>query len=259
VSWRGSVDVGALELYVERHGAGTPLVLLHGALGTIETCFGDLVPRLAARFDVIAVELQGHGHTADADRDLCYDALADDVAALLRALDVGPAHVVGFSLGGAVGLRLAVAHRSLVRRVVFAGGAAFDSSALHPEARAALESFNPHELDGSAWHEAYQSVAPDPDGWSALVAKVNELDRAAASIERTQLIAMDVPVLLVVGDADLVPLTHTVELFELLGGGVAGDLVDLPASRLAVLPGTTHVGVLERVDWVESMLLDFLP
>jgi pimeloyl-ACP methyl ester carboxylesterase len=148
----GHVDVGALELYHEHHGHGPPLVLLHGAFGTIESCFADLLPALAGDFEVLAVELQGHGRTRDIARPLSYEQMAADVAALLEALEIPRAHVVGYSMGGAVGLQLALDHPELVDRLVFAGGADFDPSGVYPEAMADFESFDPHQLDGSRWH-----------------------------------------------------------------------------------------------------------
>jgi pimeloyl-ACP methyl ester carboxylesterase len=254
----GHFDVGELELYCERHGDGPPLVLLHGAFGTIESCFAELLPLLARDFEVIAVELQGHGRTRDIDRPLSYKAMADDAAALLEALEIPRADFVGYSLGGAVGLQLALDRPALVDRLVFAGGAAFDSNGEHPELHAAFESFDPHELDGSRWHEAYRRVAPDPDAWISLVIKMNELDRAGTSWPRDRLAALELPTLLINGDADIVTPEHTVEMFRLLGGGVPGDLVGIPRARLALLPGTTHEGLLERVEWLHSMTIEFL-
>jgi pimeloyl-ACP methyl ester carboxylesterase len=252
------VDVGALDLYYERRGEGPPLVLIHGAFGTIESCFAELLPGLARHFDVVAVEMQGHGRTRDVARPLSYEAMATDTAALLDALDIPRAHLVGYSMGGAVGLELALARPELVDRLVFAGGAAFDASGEYPELSAGYESFDPHELDGSRWHEAYRRVAPDPDAWTSLVVKLNELDRAGHSWPRERIARMQVPTLLINGDADIVRPEHIVEMFRLLGGGVPGDLVEMPRSQLALLPGTSHEGVLDRVDWLSSMILAFL-
>jgi pimeloyl-ACP methyl ester carboxylesterase len=153
---------------------------------------------------------------------------------------------------------LALDRPDLVDHLVFAGGASFDTSGLHPELLAGIESFDPHELDGTRWHEAYRQVAPDPDGWTSLVVKVNQLDRTGVSWPRERLAALRAPTLLIIGDADVVRPEHTVEMFRLLGGGVPGDLVELPQAQLAVLPGTSHVGVLDRVDWLSSMILAFL-
>ena len=104
----GHANVGELDLYYERHGQGTPLVLLHGVFGTIESCFAGLLPALAQHFDVIAVELQGHGRTRDIDRPLTYAGMASDTAALLDVLDIARAHFVGYSMGGAVALQVAI-------------------------------------------------------------------------------------------------------------------------------------------------------
>jgi pimeloyl-ACP methyl ester carboxylesterase len=233
-------------------------MLLHGAMGTIESCFAALLPTLARHFEVIAVELQGHGHTRDVARPLTYEGMAGDIASMLDALGIERAHFVGYSMGGAVALELALDRPDLVDHLVFAGGAAFDNSGMHPELIAMLESFDPHELDGTPWHLAYRRVAPDPDAWESLVVKANQLDRAGPSWPRGRLTGLQVPTLLIIGDADVVQPEHTVEMFRLLGGGVPGDLVELPAAQLAVLPGTSHVGLLDRVEWLSSMILAFL-
>lgn len=254
----GYVDVGTLDIYYERHGSGVPLVLLHGAMGTIESCFTGLLPALARDFEVIAVELQGHGHTGDIARPLTYEGMAGDVAALLSALDLERAHVVGYSMGGAVALQLALDRPALVDHLVFAGGAAFHTSGLYPEIVSTFESFDLHAVDGTPWHDAYRRVAPDPEAWTSLVAKVNQQDRAGVSFSKDRLAGLHVPTLLIIGDADVVRPEHAVEMFRLLGGGVPGDLGPMPQTQLAVLPGTTHVGVLDRVDWLASMILAFL-
>jgi pimeloyl-ACP methyl ester carboxylesterase len=141
---------------------------------------------------------------------------------------------------------------------VFADGASFDPSGMHPELNAAFESFHPHELDATRWHDAYRRVAPDPDAWTSLVVKVNELDRAGTSWPRERLAGLEIPTLLINGDADIVRPEHVVEMFRLLGGGVPGDLVGMPRAQLALLPGTAHEAVLDRVDWLASKIIAFL-
>jgi pimeloyl-ACP methyl ester carboxylesterase len=254
----GYANVGELDLYYERHGQGTPLVLLHGVLGTIESCFAGLLPTLAQHFDVVAVELQGHGRTRDIDRPLTYAGMASDTAALLDVLGIARAHVIGYSMGGAVALQLALDRPELVEHLVFAGGVAFDTSGVHPELLEVIESFDPHQLDGTPWHEAYRKVAPDPDGWTSLTVKVNQLDRAGVFFPQERLAALRIPTLLIIGDADVVRPEHVVEMFRILGGGVPGDLVGIPPVQLAILPGTSHVGVLQQVDWLSSMIMRFL-
>jgi pimeloyl-ACP methyl ester carboxylesterase len=253
----GYVPVNGLDMYYEIHGEGSPLVLLHGAMGTIESCFADLLPALAATRQVVAVELQGHGHTADVDRPLSYRQMAADAAALLEALGLETVDLVGYSLGGGVALELAMRHPGMVRRVVFAGGTSYRPDGLYPEMLAEPEPAA-DDLTGSVWHEAYVRVAPDPGRWPVLVAKNSELDRTFAGWPDEDIQAMTTPMLLIIGDSDIVRPEHTMKMFRLLGGGVIGDLAGLPASQLAVLPGTSHVGLLDRVDWLQSMILEFL-
>lgn len=249
--------VNGLDIYYEVHGHGPVLVLLHGAMGTIESCFRSLLPVLAVDRTVVAVELQGHGHTPDTDRPLSYEHLAEDIAALIRMLDLGRTDVVGYSLGGGVALQLAIDHPSLVRRFVFAGGTSYRRDGLHPDMLDLPTSEIP-DLTDTPWHEAYVNVAPDPDHWPTLVAKVMQLDSSFEGWTAAQVKGVSSPALLVIGDADIVRPEHTVEMFRLLGGGVNGDLAGLSSSRLAVLPGTSHTGLLDRADWLGSMILDFL-
>lgn len=249
--------VNGLDVYYEVHGSGRPLVLLHGALGTIDTCFPQLLPRLAASRQVIAVELQAHGHTPDIDRPLTYQDLAADVAALMATLDIDSADLVGYSLGGAVGLELALGQPGKVRKLVYAGGTSYRRDGLHPEML--VDHGSPEEaLKGSVWHQAYLRTAPRPEGWPRLVAKVTELDRTFEGWTAHEIRNVRPPTLLIIGDSDIVRPEHTVEMFRLLGGGVIGDIVGLPPARLAVLPGTTHIGVTDRPYWLHSMIDEFL-
>src|SRR5262249_913955 len=249
--------VNGLDMYYEIHGDGSPLALLHGAMGTIDSCFADLLPALAVTRQVIAIELQGHGHTADVDRPLSYQQMAADAAALLEALGIELADLVGYSMGGAVALQMAMQHPRRARRVVFAGGTSYRRDGLYPEMLEEPESAA-DDLTDSAWHRAYVRVAPDPGRWPVLVAKNSELDRTFAGWPDEDIRAMTTPMLLIIGDSDIVRPEHTMKMFRLLGGGVVGDLAGLPASRLAVLPGSSHVRSLDRVDWLQSMILEFL-
>jgi pimeloyl-ACP methyl ester carboxylesterase len=253
----GYVPVNGLKMYYEIHGHGSPLALFHGAMGTIDSCFADLLPALAAARQVVAVELQGHGHTPDLDRPLSYRQMAADAAGLLDALGIGIADLVGYSLGGAVALELAMQHPGMVRRLVYAGGTSYRRDGLYPEMLAEPDSAA-DDLTGSVWHKAYLRVAPDPSRWPDLVAKNNDLDRTFMGWDDEDTQAMTAPALLIIGDSDIVRPEHTMKMFRLLGGGVIGDIAGLPTSQFAVLPGTSHVGLLDRVDWLQSMILEFL-
>jgi pimeloyl-ACP methyl ester carboxylesterase len=253
----GYAPVNGLNMYYEIHGAGRPLVLLHGAMGTIDM-FGGLLPVLAKTRQVIAPEQQAHGRTADIDRQLRYEQMAKDTAALLRHLNIDNADVFGYSLGGAVAWQLAIRHPELVRKLVV-GSATYNNDGLYPEVLAGLETkFTPEAFAGSPIEAAYARVAPNPDDFPTLVAKVQQLTREFAGWPPEAVRAIAAPTLVIIGDSDIIRPEGAAELFRLRGGGVPGNFAGLPNSRLAVLPATTHVGLVDRADWLLSMISEFL-
>ena len=249
-------QLGELNMYYEVHGHGRPLVLLHGAYMTADT-FGPLLPGLAKTRQVIVPEMQGHRRTADIDRPITYEQMADDTAALVRHLDIENADFVGYSMGGATGLRLAIDRPELVRKLV-AISAHFRLDSIYPEVLAGIAGVTPEIMMGTPWYEEYYApVAPRPEDFPVLVEKLKELD--ATEFDWSQEIdAIAAPTLLIYGDADVIQPEPMVELFRLLGGGVPGDLTGLPKARLAILPSTTHVGVMNRADWLLPMITEFL-
>lgn len=254
----GYTPVNGLQMYYEIHGAGRPLVMLHGALSETQSSFGKVLPALAWTRQVISVEQQAHGHTADIDRPFSYAQMADDTAALLRHNGIDNADFFGYSMGGAIALQLAISHPNLVRKLVFAGGVSYNRDAFYPELMAGFDQMKPEDLDGSEWQKAYARVAPNPENWHSLVAKNMEHDKGFVGWPPEAIQSIKVPTMLMIGDADIVRPEHVVEMFRLLGGGVPGDFYGVPPSRLAVLPGTTHVSLIDRADWLVSMLTDFL-
>jgi pimeloyl-ACP methyl ester carboxylesterase len=253
----GYAPVNGLEMYYEIHGAGRPLVLLHGAFSAIGTSFGALLPDLAQTRQVIAFELQGHGRTADIDRPLRIEHMADDVAAALRHLGIAQADIFGYSLGAGVALHLALRHPEVVRKLVLAS-VTYNLSGIHPGLMKGLAEMKPEMMVGSPWHEEYMRIAPRPEDFARLFAKKTEMDRNIKDVPAEAIAAIKAPTLLIIGDSDIVRPEHAVELFRLLGGGVAGDLAGLPRSQLAILPGTTHVTLVHRADWLVSMISSFL-
>jgi pimeloyl-ACP methyl ester carboxylesterase len=251
------LSVNGLDMYYELHGAGEPLLLLHGALSTIGTSFGAVLPSLCKSRRLVAVEQQGHGHTADVDRRLSYAQMAEDTAALLRELEIQATDVFGYSMGAGVALELAIRHPGLVRKLALAS-LAYSRDGIHPEALEAIESTSAEDLAGSIFETAYASVAPDPENWGGLVAKVNELDREFEGWSPEDIESIRAPALVLIGDSDIVRPEHAVQLFRLRGGGVEGDAAGLPESQLGVLPGTTHLTLVERGDWLVSMISAFL-
>ena len=254
-------EVNGLEMYYEVHGTGRPLVVLHGAYMTIGA-MGPIVPGLAETRQVIAVELQGHGHTADVDRSITYEQMADDTATLLGHLGIGQADVFGYSMGGGVALQLAIRHPGLVRKLVPAS-ASYTSDGMQPELHGMVPSITPEMFAGSPIEAAYLEVAPNPGDFPRLVEKLKRLDMTPFAWPAEDVRGIEAPTLILVGDSDAIRLEHAVEMFRLLGGGVMGDLAGLPNSRLAVLPGTAHFvplgsGVLDRAEWLLAIIVEFL-
>jgi pimeloyl-ACP methyl ester carboxylesterase len=253
----GYAPVNGLQLYYEIHGSGEPLILLHGAFGTIGL-WGSILEGLAQHHQVIAVELQGHGHTADIDRPFSYEQFADDVDALMEYLEIAQADIVGYSLGADTALQLAMRHPARVRKLVVISGN-YRHDGYYPEVWDVVAAMTPDMLTGTPFADAYAAVAPNPDGFPALVEKVKAFDAVAFAWPDEEIAAIAAPTLIVIGDSDNVRPEHAVALFRLLGGGVPGDLTGLPKSQLAILPGITHISIaFERTELMLAMIAAFL-
>lgn len=257
----GYAPINDLRMYYEIYGEGRPLILLHGAYMTIDT-MGPILPGLAATRQVIAAEQQGHGHTADIDRPITYEQMADDTAALLAHLDIGEADVFGFSMGGGIALQLAIRHPGVVGKLVVAS-TSYTSDGMHQVAVEMFPSITPELFAGSPIEEAYLRNAPNPDDFPQLVEKLKQLDTTEFAWPADDIRGIAAPTMILLGDSDGIRLEHALELFKLLGGGVMGDLQGMPTAQLAVLPGTAHFvppghGLLDRADWVLELSLPFL-
>ena len=246
----GYAPVNGLRMYYEVRGTGRPLVLLHGGLMTIEGSFGPLLPDLVADRQVIAAELQGHGRTADIDRDLEPRYLAGDVAALLDHLDIDRADVLGFSLGGGVALQLALDHPGRVGRLILVS-VSYAGDGYHQEisdpAQHATSTRMPTAEDFRQMREAYARLAPDPGHFEAFAAKASQAAGNLKGWTADQLGGITAPTLLVFGDHDFIRLEHAVEMHGLI-----------PGAQLAVLPGATHMGVMRRADLIRPLVREFL-
>jgi pimeloyl-ACP methyl ester carboxylesterase len=237
-------DINGLRLYYEIHGSGRPLVLLHGGLLTIDFMFAPMLPTLAARGQVIAIELQGHGRTADAGRAMSFDLLADDVAALLAHLGIEQADVFGFSLGGLVGWSLVMRHPEVVGRFVVAS-ADYRSRDADPDE---VPGPMPTDADFQAMRAAYEAVAPDPSHFDALGQQVGTMvNNDYVGWTADDLRAMETPTLVLVGDRDFIRVTDAAEAAYLL-----------PYGQLAVLPGTTHMDMTRSPERLLAMVVPFL-
>ena len=253
----GYAPVNGLQMYYEIHGSGgVPLLILHGAFGTVDM-FGPLVPALAETRQVITVEMQGHGRTADVDRPLTYEQLADDVAALVQYVGSEQVDVFGYSLGGFIAQQVAIRHPELVRKLVVAS-ASFNREGVYPEVWEGIEALTPALFEGSPPQTEYARLAPNPEDWPTLIEKVKELEREFVGWPAEEIAAIESPTLLIIGDGDIVRLDHAAEMIQLLGGGVPADFGSASSDQLAVLPGTSHVDVMLRTDWLLPMITQFL-
>ena len=254
----GYVSVNGLQMYYEIHGKGQPLVLLHGAFSAIGTSFGGLIPELAKTRQVIGFELQAHGRTADIDRPLSLEAMADDVAAAIKELGFESADVLGYSMGAGVALHAIIRHPEVVRKLILIS-VTYTMSGIHPGLMEGLGNMTPEMMHGSPWHDEYMKIAPHPEHFATLFAKKTDMDRRTQDIPSESIRAIKSPTLLIIGDSDLVCPEHAVEMFRLLGGGIFGDTpAGLPTSQLAVLPGSSHVSVASRTELLVPIINSFL-
>jgi pimeloyl-ACP methyl ester carboxylesterase len=250
------VKVNGMQMYYEVSGAGEPLVVLHGAYMNIPT-MGAIIPQLAKTHKVYALELQGHGRTTDIDRPITYQNLADDVAAFMDAVGLPKADVFGYSMGAGAGLQFAIRHPAKLNKLV-AASVAYDLKGWQPEFTAMIPSMTVQMIVGMPFAADYRKLAANPDGFPELARKLIALEKEPMAWGE-QVKTVKAPVLIIAGDADVATLEHTVALFKLLGGGVMGDMgKPLPASRLAVLPATSHTAVITQADLLHSLIEPFL-
>jgi pimeloyl-ACP methyl ester carboxylesterase len=243
----GYAPVNGLEMYWESRGeGGVPLIVVHGGYG-LTTMFGDVLDQLARRRRVIAIELQGHGHTADIDRPFRWESFGDDIAGVIEQLGLGQADLLGWSLGGNASLRCTIQHPERVRRLVLVS-IPCRRDGWFPEVRAAFDQMSRagfEQMRHSPMYKEWSAVAPDPDSFPVLMDKTAELLQRPYDWS-AEVAALTGPVLLAYGDSDSVPLAHVAEFYGLLGGSLrdAGWDGSLPTpSRLAILPGLTHYNV----------------
>jgi pimeloyl-ACP methyl ester carboxylesterase len=238
--------VNGIDLAYQVLGKGSPLVLLHGGFGSVEM-FGPNVDLLAAGRRLIGVDLQSHGRSPAADRPMHFETMADDIAALMKHLKVERAAVMGFSLGGAVALRVAIQHPELVERLVLLS-TVFKRRGWHPEMTAGMDAMGPEvaePLKNSPMYQAYVQIAPRKEDWPVLVTQLT----TALKIDydwSAEVAKLPMPVMIIVGDADGLPPSHSVEFFSLLGGGrrdANWDRSGMTHHRLAILPGLTHYDI----------------
>jgi len=239
--------INGIHLYYEIHGEGNPLILLHGGLGAIEM-FGEVLTVLAAGRQVIGVDLQAHGRTADIDRPMTFEAMADDIAALVHHLGLEKVDILGYSLGGGAALQTAIRHPEIIRKLVLVSTPC-KRAGWHAEVEANMAQMDmaaaADAMKQSPIYALYSQIAPRVDDWPVLLGKVSALLRKDYDWSG-DVRSIKAPTLLVISDADGVRPAHAVEFFELLGGGkkdAGWDGAGIPNSHLAVVPGLTHYNI----------------
>jgi len=238
-----TVTANGIDYYCEIHGQGQPLLLLHGGLMSIEL-FGPTVPALAEHRQVIAVDLQGHGHTGLGDRPIRLPAIADDLAIVLAQLGYDEVDVMGYSFGGGIAFRLAVQHPERVRRLVIVSACPWQD-AFYPEMlpmQAALGAAMLEQTKPTPMYQSYIKVAPRPDDFGRLLDAMGDWMRQPFDW-RGDVAKVKAQTLLVFGDSDMFRIESIVELYKLFGGGQrdAGWMREhMAKNRLAIIPDVTH-------------------
>lgn len=253
----GYAPVNGLNMYYEIHGKGEPVVLLHGAFMTITSNWDGWISELAKTRKVIAVEMQGHGRTADTARHMSYENFAEDVAALLDHLKVPRADLIGYSMGGAVAMQCAISHPDKVRKAVVISST-FRPDGMPKEARDLISSITAEAFAGSPLETEYKKLSPTPDDFPKFVRRLVAMFAKGYDLGAEKLKATPAPMFFIHGDADGILLAHVAEMFRLKGGETHGDMGPRCASRLAILPDTTHVTLMDRSSVIVPMVNDFL-
>jgi pimeloyl-ACP methyl ester carboxylesterase len=253
----GYAPVNGLKMHYEVHGSGEPVVLLHGAFMTITSNWDGWIGELAKTRKVIAVEMQGHGRTADIPREINNENLADDVAALLTYLKLSRADLIGYSMGGGVAMTVAVRHPDQVGRVVVISST-FRRDGMVQEGLDAILKLTGEDFKGSPIEAEYKRLSPTPDHFSEFVRHVVAGFAKGNDLSAEQLQSTTAPMFFIHGDADGIRLEHIAEMFRLKGGEIHGDMRPRSTSRLAILPNTTHVSLMQRMAIIVPMVNDFL-
>jgi pimeloyl-ACP methyl ester carboxylesterase len=253
----GYAPVNGIKFYYEVYGEGRPIVLLHGAFYTIEMNWAQLIPELSKTRKVIAIELQGHGHTPFSDRKLDFATLASDVAGVMDYLKVDSADVAGYSMGGSVAYQLAIQSPKRVRKLVIISST-YKSSGWLPAVTDGFKNLKPEYFTNTPMEAAYDAVAPDKTKWTAFLEQMfvfagTQFDMGDANIAK-----ITSPVLIISGDNDGLDKIELMKTYQLLGGGVSADMGPMPKSHLAIVPSQGHVSLMMQTNTILGYLNGFL-
>jgi pimeloyl-ACP methyl ester carboxylesterase len=253
----GYAPVNGLKMYYEIHGEGKPVVLLHGSYMNIDMNWSALIPVLAKTRKVIALEMQGHGRTNDVNREYSFEGLADDVAGLLKYIKIDSADVLGYSLGGTVAYALAIRHPKVVNKLIIVSSA-FRYDGWTAASREIFQAMDAKFFEATPIKTEYDRLSPDKTHWKEFTNKMIAFDKKTYDLGAANIKNIKSPVLLISGDNDGVDLNHIAEMYRLAGGGVMADMVGLPKSRLAIIPGMSHVTLMMQTEKLADIIVPFL-
>jgi pimeloyl-ACP methyl ester carboxylesterase len=253
----GYAPVNGIKVYYEVFGEGRPLVLLHGAFYTIDMNWAQLIPELSKTRKVIAIEMQGHGHTPFSERELSITTLASDVEGVMDYLKIDSADVAGFSMGGSVAYQFAVQSPKRLRKLVIISST-YKTNGWLPIVNSGFENFKPEFFDNTPIKTAYDAVAPDKTKWRKFLEQMFAFAKVPFNVGDSNIAKITAPVLIISGDNDGLDKIELMKTYQLLGGGVSGDLQPMPKSQLAVVPSQGHVSLMMQTSIILSYLNSFL-
>lgn len=253
----GYAPVNGIKVYYEVYGEGRPIVLLHGAFYTIDVNWAQLIPELSKTRKVIAIEMQGHGHTPFSDRKLSITTLASDVEGVMDYLKIDSADVAGFSMGGSIAYQFAVQSPKRLRKLVIISST-YKTSGWLPIVSSGFKDFKPELFDNTPIKTAYDAVAPDKTKWRKFLEQMFAFAKEAFDCGDANIAKISAPVLIISGDNDGTDKIELVKTYQLLGGGVSADLQTMPKSQLAIVPSQGHVSLMMETPTILAYLNSFL-
>jgi pimeloyl-ACP methyl ester carboxylesterase len=253
----GYAPVNGIKLYYEVYGEGQPVILLHGAFYTIDMNWGQLIPELSKTRKVIAIEMQGHGHTPFSERELSITTLASDVEKLMDYLKIDSADIVGYSMGGSVAYQFAVQNPKRLRKLVIISST-YKTAGWLPVVNSGFKNFKPEFFDNTPMKTAYDSVAPDKTKWRAFLLQMFAFADVPFNVGDSNISRIAAPVLIISGDNDGLDKIELMKTYKLLGGGVSADLSPMPKSQLAIVPAQGHVSLMMQTETILGYLTNFL-
>ncbi|HSZ84634.1 MAG TPA: alpha/beta hydrolase [Puia sp.] len=253
----GYAPVNGIKIYYEVYGEGRPLVLLHGAFFTIGMNWSELIPELSKTRKVIAIELQGHGHTQFSDRKLSFPTLANDVAGIMDYLKIDSADVAGFSMGGSVAYEFAIQSPKRLRKLVIISST-YKSSNWLPIVNNGFKKMKPELFTSGPIKDAYNAVAPDTTKWTKFLEQMIAFAQTPFNLGDSNIAKISAPVLIISGDNDGLDKIELAKTYQLFGGGVSADLQPMPKSQLAIIPAQGHISVMMQTTTILTYLNNFL-